>query len=223
MQQQLGRRETKKLAVRNAVEQAARRLFAEQGYEATSVRQIADAAGIGERTFYRYFDGKEGLIADEAQRWMELLASAIRHRPAQEPPFLAVQRTITTLAGEIARDRRGKPIWLFTNQPRPFELLLKSAPKPLLKFEDAITNAILDRTSGRGDGEAEFTAQLIARVSIGILRSATIRQRELQTTLGANAPKIDATLDAAYDIITLQLLAAGVRPSPTLSATAPIA
>jgi AcrR family transcriptional regulator len=211
VQQQLGRRETKKLAVRTAVEQAARQLFAEQGYEATSVRQIADAAGVAERTFYRYFDGKEGLIADEAERWMELLGNAIRHRPPEEPPFLAVQHTITALAREIARDSRGKPIWLFTNQPRPFELLLKSAPKPLLRFEDAITNAILDRTSGRGDSEAEFTAQLIARVSIAILRSAAIRQRELETTLGANAPKIDATLDAAYQTIVLQLPAAVVR------------
>jgi AcrR family transcriptional regulator len=212
VEQQLGRRETKKLAVRTAVEQAARRLFAEQGYEETSVRQIADAAGVAERTFYRYFDGKEGLIADEAERWMELLGDAIRHRPPEEPPFLAVRRTITALAREIAQDRRGKPIWLFTNQPRPYELLLKSAPKPLLKFEDTITNAILDRTSGRRDGDAEFTAQLIARVSIAILRSAAIRQRELETTLGANAPKIDATLEAAYDMIALQVPAADIQP-----------
>jgi AcrR family transcriptional regulator len=212
VEQQLGRRETNKLAVRTAVEQAARSLFAKQGYEATSVRQIADAAGVAERTFYRYFDGKEGLIADEAERWIELLGDAIRHRPPAEPPLLAVQRTLTALARELAQDRRGKPIWLFTNQPRPYELLLKSAPKPLLKFEDAITNAILDRTSGRGDSDAEFAAQLIARVSIAILRSAAIRQRELETTLGANAPKIDATLEAAYETIALQAPAAGIRP-----------
>jgi AcrR family transcriptional regulator len=212
VEQQLGRRETKKLAVRTAVEQAARRLFAEQGYEATSVRQIADKAGVAERTFYRYFDGKEGLIADEAERWIELLGNAIRHRPPAEPPFVAVQRTLAALAREIAQDRRGRPIWLFTNQPRRFELLLKSAPKPLLKFEDAITNAILDRTSGRGDSEAEFAAQLIARVSVGILRSAAIRQRELEATLGANAPKIDATLEAAYATITRQVPEPRIQP-----------
>jgi AcrR family transcriptional regulator len=210
VEQQLGRRETKKLAVRTAVEQAARRLFAEHGYEATSVRQIADAAGVAERTFYRYFDGKEALIAGEAERWMELLGNAIRGRPPEESPFLAVQRTLTALAQEIAQDTRGKPIWLFTNQPRPYELLLRSAPKPLLKFEDAITNAILDRTSGHGDSEAEFTAQLIARVSIGILRSAAIHQRELEATPGANAPKIDAALEDAYETIARQVAAAGI-------------
>jgi hypothetical protein len=142
---------------------------------------------------------------------MELLAEAIRDRPPEEPPFLAVKRTITALAREIAQDGRGKPIWLFTNQPQPYELLLKSAPKPLLRFENAITNAILDRTSGRGDSEAEFTAQLIARVSIGVLRSAAIRQRELETTIGAKAPKIDAMLEAAYETIALQMRADGVH------------
>ena len=139
------------------------------------------------------------------------VGDAIRQRPPQEPPFLAVQRTIIAFAREIAQDRRGKPIWLFTNQPRPYELLLKSAPKPLLKFEDAITNAILDRTSERGDSEAEFAEQLIARVSIAILRSAAIRQRELETTPGSNAPKIDATLEAAYATIALQMRADGVH------------
>jgi hypothetical protein len=81
----------------------------------------------------------------------------------------------------------------------------------LLRFEQAITDAILDRTSGRGDGD-EFAAQLIARVSIAILRTAAIRQRELATTLGAKAPKIDAMLEAAYETIALQARAVAIRP-----------
>ena len=208
MEQQLGRRETKKLAVRRAVERAARQLFAEHGYEATSVRQIADAAGVAERTFYRYFDGKEGLIADEAARWMELLGEAIRSRPPEEPPFVAVQRAIVSLAREVAQDRRGQPIWLFTNHPNPYQLLLKSASRPLLRYEQAITNALLDRTSGRGDTDAEFTAQLIGRVSIAILRSAAIRKRELEAVGGTDAPPIDRMLEDAYEAVARHLPAA---------------
>jgi AcrR family transcriptional regulator len=208
MEQQLGRRETKKLAVRRAVEQAARQLFAEHGYEATSVRQIADAAGVAERTFYRYFDGKEGLIADEAARWMELLGETIRRRPAEEPPFVAVQRAIIALAREVAQDRRGQPIWLFSNHPNPYQLLLKSASRPLLRYEQAITNALLDRTSGCGDTEAEFTAQLIGRVSIAILRSAAIRKRELEAAAGTDAPPIDRMLEDAYEAVARQMPAA---------------
>ena len=208
MEQRLGRRETKKLAVRTAVEQAARQLFAEHGYEATSVRQIADAAGVAERTFYRYFDGKESLIADEAEQWMELLGETIRRRPPEEPPFVAVQRAIIALAREVAQDRRGQPIWLFTNHPNPYQLLLKSASRPLLRYEQAITNALLDRTSGRGDTDAEFTAQLIGRVSIAILRSAAIRKRELEAAGGTDAPPIDRMLEDAYEAVARHLPAA---------------
>jgi AcrR family transcriptional regulator len=208
MEQQLGRRETKKRAVRAAVEQAARQLFAEHGYEATSVRQIADAAGVAERTFYRYFDGKESLIADEAERWMELLGEAIRGRPPEEPPFVAVQRAIIALAREIAQDRRGQPIWLFTNHPNPYQLLLKSASRPLLRYEQAIANALLDRARGCDETDAELTAQLIARVSLAILRSAAIRKRELEGTGRTDAPPIDRMLEDAYETIARHMPAA---------------
>src|SRR5690242_16988013 len=56
MAEPVGRREAGKQARRAALTAAAHRLFAEHGYEATTVRDIAAAAGLTERTFYRYFD-----------------------------------------------------------------------------------------------------------------------------------------------------------------------
>ncbi len=70
--------------------QAAERLFAEHGFEATTVAQIAQTAGVGERTFYRYFDSKEDLLAERAITWIGLLGEAIRARPAAETPYQAV-------------------------------------------------------------------------------------------------------------------------------------
>src|SRR5271170_1837517 len=97
-----GKREANKRATRSAIDEAAKRLFAARGYEATTVRQIADAAGVKERTFYRYFDGKGGLIAEDADRWIEILHHAIRERPAHEPPAVAVRRALTALRQQIA-------------------------------------------------------------------------------------------------------------------------
>ena len=139
---------------------------------------------------------------------MELLGEAIRSRPPEEPPFVAVQRAIIALAREVAQDRRGQPIWLFSNHPNPYQLLLKSASRPLLRYEQAITNALLDRTSGRGDTDAEFTAQLIGRVSIAILRSSAIRKRELEAAGGTDAPPIDRMLEDAYEAVARHMPAA---------------
>src|SRR6202041_319663 len=68
----LGRREANKQATRQALQQAADRLFAEHGVTQTTVRDIADAAGVTERTFFRYFGSKEDLIIRDAFDWIPL-------------------------------------------------------------------------------------------------------------------------------------------------------
>ena|SRR5690242_19212569 len=66
--------------------QAADRLFAEQGYAQTTVRDIAEAAGVTERTFFRYFGGKEELIIDDALAWLPLLKDHVRGPPGGGRP-----------------------------------------------------------------------------------------------------------------------------------------
>jgi AcrR family transcriptional regulator len=57
-----GRREQKKLATRTALNEAATRLFAVQGYEQTSVDDLCREADVSLRTFFRYFEGKEDVL-----------------------------------------------------------------------------------------------------------------------------------------------------------------
>ena len=61
----IGLRERKKIKLRRSVQREALRLFAEQGYEDTTVEQIADAADISTTTFYRYFPTKEDVVLDD--------------------------------------------------------------------------------------------------------------------------------------------------------------
>src|SRR5918995_6907484 len=65
-------------AARNDVVAAALDLFARQGFEATSVEQIAQAAGVSRSTFFRQFGGKEDVVfadhevlLDELREWLE--------------------------------------------------------------------------------------------------------------------------------------------------------
>jgi AcrR family transcriptional regulator len=171
--EEIGRREANKRATREAVLDAARRLFAERGYEATSVREIADAAGVGERTFYRYFDGKRGVLDDELRRWIEAVAATIRGRPADEPALVAVERAIVTLAEAVSASPSTRPSWMFTDSPRPFEVIQQAAVRPLLRFEDAIAEALAER-----EPADPVAAALAARVGVAVIRTAAIRRRE---------------------------------------------
>ncbi|MEC4017160.1 TetR/AcrR family transcriptional regulator [Streptomyces sp. H27-D2] len=87
-----GLRERKKTQTRQAIRRAAYRLFAEQGYDATPVDRIAEAADVSSSTVFRYFPTKEDIvITDEYDQLME---EAFRARPAEEPPLEALWNAI---------------------------------------------------------------------------------------------------------------------------------
>jgi AcrR family transcriptional regulator len=65
----------KGLATRDAIEQAARKLFAERGFHGTTLADITSAAGKSPAAFYRYFDDKEDLLAGLAESFLHRLLS----------------------------------------------------------------------------------------------------------------------------------------------------
>jgi AcrR family transcriptional regulator len=89
-----GLRELKKRRTRDALLRAALELFTTQGYEQTTVDEIAAAVGVSQRTFFRYFASKE-----EAALSVQLLAEAqfveaLRERPPEESPFEALNGAV---------------------------------------------------------------------------------------------------------------------------------
>ncbi len=92
------RRERKKLETRQALEQAALRLFAERGYDQTTVEDIAEAADVAVRTFFRYFSSKQDVLFGEvvADR-LGRLRTELANRPAAEDPITAVQAVMELL------------------------------------------------------------------------------------------------------------------------------
>jgi AcrR family transcriptional regulator len=87
--------ERKKARTRAAIRQHALRLFREQGYDATTVEQIAEAAEVSPSTFFRYFPTKEDVVLQDD---MDLLwAEAVRAQPPDLSPMAALRSAMRDL------------------------------------------------------------------------------------------------------------------------------
>ena len=75
-----GLRERKKRERRKAISDIAMGLFAQRGYDAVTVAEIARAADVSEQTVFNYFPAKEDLVFDEEEQMREALVAAIRDR-----------------------------------------------------------------------------------------------------------------------------------------------
>jgi AcrR family transcriptional regulator len=93
--EQVGLRERRRMRTMAAIQHAAFRLFAEQGYDATTVEQIAAAADVSPATFFRYFPAKEDVVRTD--EFDPLLLDRLAARPAGEDVLTAVRATIASL------------------------------------------------------------------------------------------------------------------------------
>jgi AcrR family transcriptional regulator len=93
--EQVGLRERRRMRTMAAIQHAAFRLFAEQGYDATTVEQIAAAADVSPATFFRHFPAKEDVVRTD--EFDPLLLDRLATRPAGEDVLTAVRATIASL------------------------------------------------------------------------------------------------------------------------------
>ncbi|MER6562803.1 TetR family transcriptional regulator [Streptomyces sp. NPDC001027] len=87
-------RERKKQRTRDALLRAAVELFTSQGYDGTTVDQIADAVDVSQRTFFRYFAGKEEAALALVEMTVDRFVEAVRERPPHEPPLEALRQAV---------------------------------------------------------------------------------------------------------------------------------
>jgi AcrR family transcriptional regulator len=96
---QPGLRERKKQKTRWAIQEHALRLFAEQGYDATTVEQIAEAAEVSPSTFFRYFKTKEEVVSED--RYDDLLIAAIEAAPPGLGPLAIMRHAMATSLADL--------------------------------------------------------------------------------------------------------------------------
>jgi AcrR family transcriptional regulator len=104
LEQTLGLRERKKLRTRRAIQDHALRLFGTQGYDATTIEQIAEAAEVSQSTFFRYFPTKQDLVLSD--EYDPLIVTSLRSQPPEMSPADAARRTLHEIVGGmLAADR----------------------------------------------------------------------------------------------------------------------
>jgi AcrR family transcriptional regulator len=84
----------KRQVVRDALSAAALELFLTHGFDAVTVEEIAQTAGVSRRTFFRYYKSKEDVMVEHLDRDGERLLAELAARPLDEPPLLAIRNAL---------------------------------------------------------------------------------------------------------------------------------
>ena len=163
-----GLRERKKAKTRAAIREHAVRLFRDQGYQATTVEQIAAAAEISPATFFRYFPTKEDVVLQDDIDVMAM--GAFEAQPPELSPVAALRAAMTDTFAALTPedlDRFRTTTELTISVPE----LRARAVDELTKSLAAIAAAVARRTGRPAD---DFAARNLAGAMLGVIMAATL-------------------------------------------------
>jgi AcrR family transcriptional regulator len=100
----MGRRAQQKASTRAAITAAAQTLIASKGFEAVTVGDIAEAAEVSHRTFYRYFPSKDEALLADFRDFLDDFVALVAARPAGEHPVDSLLGTLDTIAMALQVD-----------------------------------------------------------------------------------------------------------------------
>jgi AcrR family transcriptional regulator len=106
----LGLRAKKQAWTRDAIWDAAIDLFAARGFEAVTIEEIADAARVSRRSFFRYFESKNDLMALPIADVTAGIANALKSCPTSAPAGAVLEHVVVALAEESAADPRNAKV-----------------------------------------------------------------------------------------------------------------
>ncbi|MBP2704585.1 TetR/AcrR family transcriptional regulator [Microbispora sp. RL4-1S] len=153
MREELGLRERKKKLTRQLISDIASGLFLQRGFDAVTVAEIAEAAGVSAKTVFNYFPRKEDLFLDRFPEAAELIEGAVRDRPPGEGPIAALRELFVRLLEEGhplgGVDPRYEPFWRVV---RESPALRARAREQVEALEEALA-ALLEEAAGAGPGD----------------------------------------------------------------------
>ena len=159
-----GLRERKKAKTHEAIQEAALRLFRTQGYEQTTIEQIAEAAEVSPSTFFRYFPTKEDIVLHDALD--PLFFASFAEQPPELSPIQALRASLRVVAEGLT------PQQLETEQER--QELIMTVPGLRARMLDGFASTMhgmavqLAERVGRSPDDLEVRAVIGAVLGAGI-------------------------------------------------------
>jgi len=150
----------KNAVVRAALSDAAEELFLSRGFEKTTVEQIARAAGVSRRTFFRYYESKEDVMVERTDRAGEQLLAELAARPRSEPPLLAIRNALVPAVEAALADR--DLIRYVTRMLRETSVLRRAVMERRTRVEERIAALMAKRL---GSARSDNTPMLLAFVT----------------------------------------------------------
>jgi len=158
-----GLRERKRQQTRDRLTEAGMGLFLAQGFEATTLDQIAAAAGISRRSFFHHFASKEDLVFAWQDSFCLALMAALADRPADERPIDAAANALIAALAGFDRD-----------QAEALARFVEATP--VLRDREQVKYALMEQALaealGRRSGAITLEVRLVAMVVIGAMRVA---------------------------------------------------
>jgi len=166
----LGRRERRKLEIRTRIYTVARELFAKQGFEATTVDEIARVADVAPATFFNHFHSKQallGLMTGEVFEYLHAMTS--EHLDREGSPSEKLRAFIASATQGIAESRgvaRDVLLEFMRSDATP------KGPHPYLARVFKPFVKLIEEGQRTGEMRTDFDADFLAQMAVGMVNSA---------------------------------------------------
>jgi AcrR family transcriptional regulator len=197
----LGLREIKKRRTRQALIEAATRLYREKGFDGVTVAEIAHEADVAPRTFFGYFATKEDVFLGRGDDRLDRLARTIRERDRRQP-------ILTAIRAVLLQDREPLPESIGRRGPDLQELLRHPAMVHRLRerwnqWEDVLAVAIAEDV---GAATGDPRPRVVAAAITGAIRVAAAAAAEQPSRRKEIAAQV-------FELLASGLAHYGARPS----------
>ena len=212
-----GLRERKKEQTRQLIADTARRLFAERGFEAVTVAEIARAAGVAEKTVFNYFPTKEELFYSRLEAFEEELLAAVHERapgvsiPAAVRGFLMAQRGVLAMEAPGGDEEATQQLRTVTRVITDSPALLARERQVFAQYAEALAGLIGKETDAR---PGAIEPQVVANLLLGVHRALIdyVRARALAgATASQVAREVRARAKRAFELLEDGIGDYGVR------------